>query len=567
MNKIIVPIRGMHCRSCEIMIEESITAIPGIKSVDVSYRDGKALVYFDGPCPSNKSIRRAVQSAGYNIGQKEKLPWISKNSQDYKYLFFAGIILAVLYFIARQTGIFNLNVATGSGSMGVVFVVGLVAGLSSCMALIGGLVLGLSARHSELHPEASTAQKFRPHLFFNAGRIIGYGLFGGLIGLLGAAFRPSASTLGIMTIIVGGVMIFLGLKLVEIFPVLKDKTLTLPKFISRALGIRNETKEYSHKGAFISGALTFFLPCGFTQAMQLYAVSTGSATKGALIMFLFALGTAPGLLGVGGLSSIFKGQKAKMFFMTAGLAVIILGVFNISNASRLVFTPSIKSLNSEAKAYSGPAQEVRMEQNDYGYSPKQFTIEKDRPVKWIINSTSQYSCASYIIMSAYKVSKSLKLGENVIEFTPTKTGDIQFNCSMGMYRGKFTVVEKQSVNSDPVTTTEKSNPDDKEGSLKTASSASLSKPGTQILKTVYTEDADIKPNTFVVKKGLPVRMEVDVKDMGSGCMSTIMIPGLYNKAEFLEKGKILVMEFIPEDSGEYPITCAMGVERGLLKVE
>jgi len=111
---------------------------------------------------------------------------------------------------------------------------------------------------------------------------------------------------------------------------------------SRLLGMRKENKEYSHKSALVAGAMTFFLPCGFTQAMQLYAVSTGSITKGALIMMLFALGTAPGLLGVGGLSSVFKGQKAKLFFMASGIAVIILGIFNISNASKLVFTPGVK---------------------------------------------------------------------------------------------------------------------------------------------------------------------------------------------------------------------------------
>ncbi|NCP77121.1 sulfite exporter TauE/SafE family protein [bacterium] len=42
-----------------------------------------------------------------------------------------------------------------------------------------------------------------------------------------------------------------------------------------------------------SGALTFFLPCGFTLAMQAYAITTGSFITGALTMMAFALGTAP----------------------------------------------------------------------------------------------------------------------------------------------------------------------------------------------------------------------------------------------------------------------------------
>ncbi len=561
MGKFIVPIRGMHCRSCEILIEDNLKEVKGVKSVNVSYKDGKAKVHFEGPTPSKQSIRDAVQAAGYEIGQKEKLPWISRNPQDYFYLLLAGSILAVLYFIASSTGLFNVNISTGGGSMGVVVLVGLVAGFSSCMALIGGLVLGLSARHSELHPEATAAQKFRPHLFFNAGRILGYAFFGGMIGLIGSAFRPSASTLGIMTIIVGGVMIFLGLKLIEIFPALRDKTITLPKFISRALGIRNENKEYSHKSAFIGGAMTFFLPCGFTQAMQLYAVSTGSLTKGALIMMLFALGTAPGLLGIGGLSSVFKGQKARIFFMGAGIAVIVLGIFNISNASRIVFTPGTKTANT-AQA-TGPAQEVRMTQSDSGYSPKSFTVVKGRPVKWIINSTSQYSCSSYIVMSAYKISQPLKSGENIIEFTPTKTGTVSFTCSMGMYRGSFNVIEDTNPvqsQATPASTPQQAQP---AVEAKTAEPAT----GTQILKTVYRTDNDIEPNTFTVKVGQAARLEVDVKDEGYGCMSTIMIPGLYNQPELLEKNKTLALDFTAKDKGEYPITCAMGVQRGIINVE
>ncbi len=561
MGKFIVPIRGMHCRSCEILIEDNLKEVKGVKSVNVSYKDGKAKVHFEGPTPSKQSIRDAVQAAGYEIGQKEKLPWISRNPRDYFYLLLAGSILAVLYFIASSTGLFNVNISTGGGSMGVVVLVGLVAGFSSCMALIGGLVLGLAARHSELHPEATAAQKFRPHIFFNVGRIAGYAFFGGAIGLLGSAFRPSASTLGIMTIIVGGVMIFLGLKLIEIFPALRDKTITLPKFISRALGIRNENKEYSHKSAFIGGAMTFFLPCGFTQAMQLYAVSTGSLTKGALIMMLFALGTAPGLLGIGGLSSVFKGQKARIFFMGAGIAVIVLGIFNISNASRIVFTPGTKTANT-AQA-TGPAQEVRMTQSDSGYSPKSFTVVKGRPVKWIINSTSQYSCSSYIVMSAYKISQPLKSGENIIEFTPTKTGTVSFTCSMGMYRGSFNVIEDTNPvqsQATPASTPQQAQP---AVEAKTAEPAT----GTQILKTVYRTDNDIEPNTFTVKVGQAARLEVDVKDEGYGCMSTIMIPGLYNQPELLEKNKTLALDFTAKDKGEYPITCAMGVQRGIINVE
>lgn len=449
----------MHCRSCEILIEENLKELKGVRSVDVSHKTGKARICFEGSRPDEESVKKAVEAAGYSLGDKEKLSWISSDPRDYRYLFYSLLILAVLYFGAKWLGLLSININTSGGSLGVVVLVGLVAGISSCMALIGGLVLGLAARHSEIHPEATLIQKFRPHLFFNAGRVIGYAVFGGAIGLLGTAFRPSASALGILTILVGAVMIFLGLKLVEIFPALKDKTISLPKFFSRVLGLRKENQEYTHTGAFVGGAMTFFLPCGFTQAMQLYAISTGSFTGGAMVMMLFALGTAPGLLGVGGLSSAFRGQWAKLFSITAGVAVILLGVFNVSNASRLVF-------------------------------PQKNEQSLNRAMQELASSP---------------------IGE-------------------------------------------------------AATGKSDSGNGAVVFKTVYTSKFDIQPNSFRVKAGQKARLEVDVRDQGFGCMSTIMVPGLYNRAEYLSKG-ILVLDFVAAQRGQYPITCAMGVERGTITVE
>ncbi|HCB52054.1 TPA: hypothetical protein DEP21_05855 [Patescibacteria group bacterium] len=58
----------------------------------------------------------------------------------------------------------------------------------------------------------------------------------------------------------------------------------------------------------MAGVLTFFLPCGFTLAMQILAISSGNFWMGGLIMGFFALGTLPGLLGIGGLLARAKGQ-------------------------------------------------------------------------------------------------------------------------------------------------------------------------------------------------------------------------------------------------------------------
>lgn len=440
MNKKTIPIRGMHCASCEILIGKQLEKIPGVGSVYVDQKKALAIIKYPETVHLNdRDIIRAVQEAGYEVGRKEKLPWISRNSADYKDLARAAIIFFVVYLLINWFNVLNFDINSPNSGVAVALLVGLVAGISTCMALIGGLVLGLSARHAEQHPEATALQKFRPHIYFNIGRILGFAVLGGFIGLIGQAFKPSTNLLGFLTVLIGSVMIFFGLKLIEIFPALRDKSITLPVGISRIFGLHKEVKEYSHKSAMVAGALTFFLPCGFTQAMQLYAVSTGSFWQGMTIMGLFAIGTAPGLLGIGGLTSVFKGRKARIFFMTAGLAVILLGWVNITNGSRLFGSRVDNGVVIPVEETN--AQEVRMNQLRNGYSPNIFTIKKGKPVKWIITSATSLSCAAYLVVPKYGISKSLRAGENIIPFTPTEVGEIPFSCSMGMYRGKFIVTD------------------------------------------------------------------------------------------------------------------------------
>ena len=95
--------------------------------------------------------------------------------------------------------------------------------------------------------------------------------------------------------------------------------------------------------------------------------------------------------------------------------------------------------------------------------------------------------------------------------------------------------------------------------------AAVVKANIQVIKTTYTSAEDIQPNQFEVKAGTPVRLDIDAKDDGSGCMSSIMVAG-ETEPVFLEGGKTISLEFTPQQAGDLPITCAMGVPRGVIKV-
>ncbi len=67
------------------------------------------------------------------------------------------------------------------------------------------------------------------------------------------------------------------------------------------------------------------------------------------------------------------------------------------------------------------------------------------------------------------------------------------------------------------------------------------------------------PNEFVVKKGVPVRWEINGINI-SGCSNEIVIPRL-NISKKIDKG-LNIVEFTPTESGTLPFSCWMGMIGG-----
>ena len=89
------------------------------------------------------------------------------------------------------------------------------------------------------------------------------------------------------------------------------------------------------------------------------------------------------------------------------------------------------------------------------------------------------------------------------------------------------------------------------------------------VQSVVTDYADLWTGNITVKRGVPVKWYVNVPDdtEPKGCGATIKIPGLgwgtdtHNKEEkhfTLKKGKNLVYEFTPQETGDFLFTCWMG---------
>src|SRR3989339_659409 len=133
MFKKTIPIKGMHCRSCEILVEEELKGLPSVYYTGVSYKKGVAEIHSHQSI-SDDLISKAVEASGYTIGKNDKKGWVSKEARQYKDLGVAFLVLALLYLVLRLFGLTDLKIDLGApSSFFVVFLVGLTAGISTCM--------------------------------------------------------------------------------------------------------------------------------------------------------------------------------------------------------------------------------------------------------------------------------------------------------------------------------------------------------------------------------------------------------------------------------------------------
>jgi uncharacterized protein len=231
-----------------------------------------------------------------------------------------------LFFALQKMGLVNLiGGSSGDLSLVTVMIIGIVASLSSCMAVVGGLVLSMSATF------AQAGDKVKPQILFHLSRLVSFFILGGVIGVIGSAFTLSRAGNLILGLLVALVMLVMGINLLGIFKFTKRLQPLMPKFISshaQALSSANHSLT-----PLLLGVITFFLPCGFTQAMQVYTLSTGSFLAGGITMLAFALGTLPVLALLSFGSSFIRDRKASgVFYKSAGLVVIMFAIINLLGA-------------------------------------------------------------------------------------------------------------------------------------------------------------------------------------------------------------------------------------------
>ena len=318
MKKYTFHVSGTHCASCKILIEDVLSEQDFIKNPRVNLKKETVEIETDSnqtPEEIVNILTSKLKANGYTLSVEKKVKEKISDNTIWQAIPI-GVAFLLLFFVLQKSGILNIGIG-GKTTPATSFIIGLIASISSCLAIVGGLILSLSAKVAQ-DDNGSTK---KPFILFHFGRLLGFALLGGILGLIGKAIGINFTFSAILGLIASVVMILLGINLLGF---VKKKTFTLPSNIFSFF----RKVEHATWTPILVGIGTFFLPCGFTQSMQVSALSSGSFISGFLIMLAFALGTLPvlGLLSFGSMSFAHS-KHAPLFFKSAGVVVLGLGIF------------------------------------------------------------------------------------------------------------------------------------------------------------------------------------------------------------------------------------------------
>jgi sulfite exporter TauE/SafE/plastocyanin domain-containing protein len=430
-----------------------------------------------------------------------------------------------------------------------------------------------------------------PSILYNAGRVASYTAVGILVGALGSVISVSGRFRGAVQLAAGVFMVIMGINMLGFFPVLRRFKLHLPGFFARKI---DEQKARGKSPLFI-GILNGFMPCGPLQAMQLYALSTGSPIAGGISMFLFSLGTVPLMFGLGALSSLLSaGAKGPAFtrgvkragavlITVMGMTMFTYGVnlggffdgpgFNLDVAGTVMAAvrPFVSAGGAGRRGAVSPVEPspfqiengvLHINSTLSGGRYPAITVQEGIPVRWTIDAPvgSINGCNNRMIIREYGIEHRFTSGENVIEFTPERTGKFSYSCWMGMIRSSITVVPAGAAFAEA----------DPEPDLSPAPAGVVIPADTLALAemregyqtvTIRLRDDGIEPAVMVVQKAIPTAWIINNDSLDPG-NNNLIFPAYYTRID-MEQGDN-VIQLMPVD--DFDFSTADHVFYGYVKV-
>ncbi len=438
-------VQGMHCQACELLLEREIKTVPGIHSADVSLSKQCAVVTAT-PAAHEQFINEMnarVADDGYFVSATP-IGAITWNQETIVKMLSVFGVTYIAYLMIESSGLSQYATISEQSPLWGFFVFGLLAGVSSCAALVGGLLLSLSREWTSRYGRQSRYKAALPFGLFNIGRLASYAVFGALLGTVGNLFQLSLNTTSVLIAGVSILMVIIGMQMLGV-PWVRHIRLQLP-----AAWTRRISDSSSFQGKYmplLAGAATFFLPCGFTLLTQSVALALGNPLQSALVMSLFALGTLPSLAIISATSISFqtKPQTAATYNLIIGSLIILFGLFNLNAQLGLLGLPNSASVvtteqtaNQERNTANittnngKEVQTVSLQAKGFTYTPTAITLKAGIPTELTVTPESVVGCAQAMYMPGlYEDVILLNDGPKTVSFTPKK-GTYTISCTMGM---------------------------------------------------------------------------------------------------------------------------------------
>ena len=451
-----VYVGGMHCDACSTLITSQFKKVEGVRGVKVDLGAQTAEILYDKQAPSVAALRARAEKYGYTVATSRPAPAGQQTLPLWQWAVAALIAggLVGLFALLQRSGLMSaLGTSSTGASYGVALLVGVVASLSTCLAVVGAIVIAFAETYQAAPGESAASAVVRPNILFHVGRIATFAVLGGVLGLIGGELSISGRFMSVLTMTVAVFMLLLGLNILGFAPSLTRLGIKMPARLTSGLD-RMKTSR-SPVMPLALGGLTFFLPCGFTQSMQIMALGSGSFVRGGLIMGLFAVGTLPVLFTAGITASWTRQHKVAIVQKAAGLLVIAFALYTLSSGARLfgftgritpgttvTTTPPVTTppVTTPPVTVPSTSQRIEMHIKYSGFVPAVLHVKKSASVTFAVFGDEVTGCTNRIIIPSLNISKDIGLGENLITFTaPAASGSIPYSCWMGMVRGTIVV--------------------------------------------------------------------------------------------------------------------------------
>lgn len=215
---------------------------------------------------------------------------------------------------------------------------GFAVGFGHCIGMCGPIVVSLSLNLKDKN-------LLLPHLLYNSGRVVTYGVLGGVMGATGSFTLVAAHIAEIQK----GAMIFAGV-LIIIMGLAMSGWISFGKvfgnsynpggFISK--GFRRLSQIKSPAAYFPIGLLLGLLPCGPVYTALLAAAGAGMEATGTLdgiikgmgVMICFGLGTVPALFLVAKLADMGWLKKREIIYRIGAVLMVAVGIYFIIKGIR-----------------------------------------------------------------------------------------------------------------------------------------------------------------------------------------------------------------------------------------